>query len=78
MSCSTRKTASRRHRRIPALVLGLFCAVTSIFVTMSRTYSADAAPNGPSAVNNAAVAWKALQYVGRWGGAACVDAQFSG
>ena len=31
-----------------------------------------------SSVNNAAIATKALQYVNRWGGAACVDAGTSG
>src|SRR5437899_1685769 len=65
----------------------LLAAVLSVLVlglvpfnghVLGTTAGAATLPAGPSQVANADIADKALQYVGGWGGAACVDAGQSG
>lgn len=57
----------------------LLTATLMIALSCALTLPGRAAAAGPpSQVNNAAIASKALEYVGRYGGSACVDAHFSG
>lgn len=68
------KRSYRRHRRIAGALAGVFVAVFPVTAALSTP-----APAGASSeYANAAIADKALSYVGRWGGKACSESRKPG
>ncbi len=69
---SSTSTLTRTVRAVATVVLATAALV------VPGVAAAPTAAAAPSSVDNATIALKALDYVGRWGGAACVEAGFSG